>query len=450
MGHRDHEKKFATSILARSTRLLRTAVQVAGKEASGRLQGSELLRLRVAQARAVTEQLRQLKGAVMKAGQFLSVDASDFLPPEAVEILGTLQGDAEPVSFEVIERVLREELGAEGFERLGRIESTPVAAASIGQVHRAHARGGPVAVKVQYPGVAKSIDSDLAMLERLARTWLSVTRRTIDVATIFEELSTILHLEADYVRERANVEEYRGIVASDDRFVVPRTFPALTTPRVLTMSFEEGRPVRAWLDTQPARADRLAFARALLDLYCREFFEYGFVQTDPNPANFLVRADGRVVLLDFGATIRYDATFRAQYVALLQAIAAHDEARVVERAVSFQLLDPRESGETRHLFFKLLENAVEPFAAAGQPFVFRGQDYLKRSREISGRFTRALQFSPPPRKLLFLHRKLGGLFNLLKRMDVRMDLGPYWDRMVAAPRPVAPPAAGERDAATPP
>ena len=438
MDRDDNGKKLAPSVLARSARLLRTAVRVAGHEASGRIQGSETLRVRVAQARAVTQQLRQLKGAVMKAGQLLSIDASDFLPPEAIEILSTLQGEAEPVPFGVIKKVLREELGDGRVARLSDLESAPVAAASIGQVHRAHVEGAPVAVKVQYPGVAQAIDSDLAMLERLARGWLSVTRRRIDVGALLKELSEILHMEADYLQERENLDAYRRMVAVDPRFVVPDTYADLTTSRVLTMSFEDGMPVRAWIDGRPNPAACSAFARALLDLYCLEFFENGFVQTDPNPANFLVRADGRFVLLDFGATLRYDASYREQYVALLRAIAAGDEGLVVERAISFEILDPREGADARRLFFELLSNAVEPFAPKSQPFQFRDRDYLRRSHEVSAKFTRALEFSPPPRRLLFLHRKLGGLFSLLKRLDVRMDLGPYWDRMVAAPRPTAP------------
>ncbi len=431
------KKRFATSVLSRSSKLLKTAARVAGQEAAGRLSGVERVARRIEQARAVTEQLRHLKGAVMKAGQLLSIDAGDFLPPEAVEILGTLQDDAEPVEFEVVESVLVDAFGADWRDHFEHFEETSFAAASIGQVHRARVNGAPVVVKVQYPGVAESIDADLAMLARLANSWLTVTRKKIDLTTLFDELSRILHREADYVIERENLERYAAMVANDDRFVVPRAYPELSTERVLTMSFEQGAPVREWMKRSPSFERRIDFARAMLDLYCVEFFEHGFVQTDPNPANFLVREDGKIVLLDFGAALEYDATFRERYVALLKSLATRDPQRTVDEALTFGLLDEREKEATMLAFVEMLESAVEPFASGLQPFEFADADYLARAQEISARFTRALEYSPPPRQLLFLHRKLGGLFNLLKRMEVRLDLAPYWDRMVGVARPAA-------------
>lgn len=398
-----------------------------------KLAGSEL-KTRIAQARILTDNLSELKGAVMKAGQLLSIDASDLLPEEATEILSKLQGKAEPVDFALLHEVLVEDLGADGLALLDDLETDAAASASIGQVHRARIAGEPVAVKIQYPGIAESIDSDMALMEKLADSWLTMTRSQIDVAETFEELRQILHLEADYEREREHLEEYGRLLADDERFVVPRTHPEACGRRVLTMSWEDGLPLKDWIAGGPSLEERTRFARAILDLYCAEFFEWGFVQTDPNHGNFLCRrdADGetRIVLLDFGATLRYDEGFRRDYVALLKTIASKDIAATIQAGIDFELLDPREPVEARQLFAEMMFSAMEPFEPHMQPFVFRDDDYAARARDVGSRFTKSLKYSPPPRKLLFLHRKLGGIFQLLRKLDVQLNLVPYWERMV--------------------
>jgi aarF domain-containing kinase len=434
-----------TGLLARSSLLLSTAARVAGTEVKHQLgrrlarspEGSALRELaaRVEQAEILAGSLVQLKGAVMKAGQWLSIDAADFLPPEAAAILAKVQAQAEPVPFEVVEGVLAGALDPARLARLS-LERTPAAAASIGQVHRGEWEGRAVAVKVQYPGIASAIDSDLELLARLANGWLGVARRDVDLAPMFEELRTLLHQEADYGAELASLLEYRSILAAEAGFVVPEPVPELSAREVLTMSWEEGLPIGAWAEGGPSRAEREWLAGTLLDLFCLEFFGAGFVQTDPNPANFLVRpAERRVVLLDLGAALRYDLDFRRRYVGLLETMALGSDQELIDAGIAFELLDPREGPEARALFVAMLRGAVEPFAPELQPFAFRDPDHLARSRDITLRFARSLRHSPPPRALVFLHRKLGGLFNLLKRLDVRLDLRPYWAKMVKAPAP---------------
>lgn len=431
-----------TDIFGRSTRVFALAAGLAKHELTHQIRaglsssleqlGSSELRTRVAQARLVAESLGRLKGAFMKAGQLLSLDASDFLPPEALEILAKLQGQATPVDFSVMASVLASELGPRVAE-LTELDPRPAASASIGQVHRARAFGELVAVKIQYPGVAESIDADIAVIEKLSSSWLALTRREIDLSDTFAELRAILHLEADYERERRHQQRFAALLAGDPRFAVPRAVPALSTSKVLTMSWAEGVTLEAWVRSRPPRLEREAVGRALLDLYCMEFFRWGTVQTDPNLGNFLVQPprSGRIVLLDFGATVEYDAEFREGYVSLLRCIASGNRSRIVDEGVAFGLLDARESPKTRERFVDMLVSSVEPFEPRRQPFAFRDGDYAMRSRVVVREFVQSLQFSSPPRRLIFLHRKLGGIFQLLKRLDLELDLSRYWEQMVA-------------------
>ena len=140
------------------------------------------------------------------------------------------------------------------------------------------------------------------------------------------------------------------------------------------------------------------------------------------------------MLLDFGATLEFDADFREGYVRLLRAVATGDDRLIGEEGVAFGLIDRRETRDTLELFARFLTTAVEPFEPSRQPFAFRDAGYAERSREISRRFVRSLEFSPPPRRLLFLHRKLGGIFQLLRRLDLELDLQPYWVQMVESER----------------
>ncbi len=435
----------------RSTRVLALAAGLAKHELSHKIRatltgsteqlGWHEVRTRVAQARLLAESLGRLKGALMKAGQLLSMDASDFLPPEAIESLAKLQGQAEPVDFAVMQRVLASELGPDRLAALEQVDPQPAASASIGQVHRARAFGEAVAVKIQYPGIAESIDADLALLEKLGSSFFALTRREIELGDTFAELKSMLHLEADYSRERRYMDRFAVLLANDTRFQVPRSVAALSSDRVLTMSWAEGVPLHAWIGAAPPRGEREALGRALLDLYCMEFFRWGLVQTDPNPGNFLVQpGTNRIVLLDFGASMDYAPAFRESYVELLRSIATGHRERMVEEGVAFGLLDARESAQTREAFVDMLMSSVEPFNPSAQPFVFSDNDYSVRSRVVVQRFVRGLKYSPPPRRLIFLHRKLGGLFQVLKRLDLRLDLSQYWEQMVSGTERGAPSA----------
>ena len=203
--------KLDVDVWRRSKSLLGVAAGVVGHElkhqVTSRLSAREKLGLaelktRIEQAKLVAAGFGRLKGAFMKAGQLLSIDASDLLPPEAVEILSKLQGQAEPVDFEIMHGVLSSELGAERLAELSELDPVAVASASIGQVYRANVFGEPVAIKVQYPGISESIDADV------------------------------------------DLEKFRALLADDARFDVPRSLPELSTQRVLTMSWADGLPIR--------------------------------------------------------------------------------------------------------------------------------------------------------------------------------------------------------------
>lgn len=432
--------KIPQTTFGRAGRLLLSGAKIAAREVSSRVasritQVSEgsLLATKIRQTQELVDALSQLKGAAMKAGQLISLEFSDLLPPEILDILRQLHDSGTTMPFDQVRYILSRELGRERLSALENLSPEPIAAASIGQVHRAMLNGRPVAVKVQFPGVANSIDADLSALRRIARIALQIQGKDINLDTFFAELSESLKKEADYLLEAENVERYRANMRNP-RFVVPTAIREFTTSRVLTLSFEEGLRISDWMKSRPDRESVMDFATLITDLIIDEFYVNGLVQSDPNFGNFLFRESTRqLVLLDFGATNAYDEAFRQEIRDLTLTALSGDEKRVVEMTLAAGLLDPREPEEVLVLFCDMLRKILQLFQPEMQPFKFRDDLYLREIREISMRFVSKVQYSTPARQIVFLNRKLGGMYHLLKDLDVEMDMRPILDRALKAP-----------------
>jgi aarF domain-containing kinase len=410
------------SLFGRSKELLGLAARVLGKE-------------QLDQAHLLVESLGHLKGAAMKAGQLLSLEARDFLPPEVVDVLSQLQDKSEAMPEAKVREILERELHVY-YREIEGLSAAPMASASIGQVHAARFRGQEVALKVQFPGVADSIGTDLFLLRKIAEGFVRLSGRNMNLDSVFSELAIVLRQEVDYVQEATFMEEYAELAKNEPRLVVPRPVCELTTGRVLGMSLERGVRVDDWIKSGPSKLERESYARLFLDLHVFEFLRNGLVQTDPNFANFLIRPDeGKLVVLDFGAMKRFTPQFRSRYSGLLALILEGGDSELLAEAFSMGLLSPKESNECQDLFLRMLRLSAEPFAAARQPFNFGASEYSREIREASLAFTKKIRHSPPPHSILFLHRKLGGIFRLLQTLNVSLDLTSYRHSLLGASPP---------------
>jgi aarF domain-containing kinase len=423
-----------SSAFSRALKLAQMAARVGLKEAR-----SGDLKSRMAQAKILAEGLSNMKGAAMKAGQLLSLELLDYFPKEAVEILSLLQSSAPAVDFSVIEGVLRRELGDGKISSLSLLNTTPIGSASIGQVHRASFEGRDLVLKVQYPGIADSIDSDLSILKSVMKAFCTLTGRDMNLEPLFKEFRFILEQEVDYRREADLQTRYRNNVSTIEKipgvnYVVPRIEPGFSTSRVLAMEWQSGENLRRWIQTSRGKKEKSEkLAHAVLNLYFHEIFKWGLVQTDPNQGNFLVREAGselELVLLDFGATRVYSRDFVQKYVRLLKATDSGDGALIRKEAIDFGLIDPRESEEAFDALVQVLVVAVRPFDFS--TFDFSSEDHARRSHESSRELAAKLKYSPPPHDLVFLHRKLAGVYAILKSLGVTMDISSYWRKMLAA------------------
>lgn len=372
-------------------------------------------------AMRVTEQLSRLRGAAMKLGQMISLDAGDVLPAELTAIMARLRDAAHFMPPTQLNKVLIAEWGPDWRRRFAHFDATPIAAASIGQVHRATLPDGRLlAIKVQYPGVAASIDADVDNVATLLRM-SGLLPPTLNVSPLLAEAKRQLHEEADYRREAAQMRRYRELLANDPAFVMPEPVDELSSERVLAMDFIPGSPIETL--QQAPRETRDAAMEALLRLVLRELFEFGHMQTDPNFANFRWQADtSRIVLLDFGATRPVPQATTDAYRGLMQAGLAEDRQALRGTLVTIGFITPaildRHGRAIDDMIEVLLRHLGKP-----ELFDFADRSFVERVRghaEVIAADRAAWHI--PPAETLFVQRKVSGTAMLAVRMQARLPL----------------------------
>lgn len=375
-------------------------------------------------ARRLAERLSTLRGAAMKVGQLMSMDGQGVFPPAFAERLGGLRDRAHHMPATQLTEVLEREYGGDWHRRFRRFSFEPVAAASIGQVHRAETHDGRVlALKIQYPGVRRSIDSDVANLALLART-PGLVPPGLDVAPLLERVRLQLHHETDYRAEARSAIAYRALLGDDPVLSVPEVAEEHCTDRVLATRFVAGVPVDRLAEPGCPQAQRDHVALALARLSVHEFFDMRLVQTDPNFGNYLFdEASGRIALLDFGATEAVTAERVDQLREVGRSLRDGDAPRLRAAAMAVGFTAEEDPPAQTLALLDMMALAGEPLRQRG-PYDFGASDLFARvfdqgrTQALGEGFAR----TPPP-GLLFLQRKFVGTFMLCSRLRARLDVG---------------------------
>lgn len=406
----------------------------AGKAGAGGLEMSQA-------ALRLVRGLDELKGAAMKFGQLLSLVDDSLMPPGWKQALVTLQAQATARPFSEIEPLLRANL-PHYHEHLASLEPDAVHAASIGQVHQGVLHDGTrVAVKIRYPDLEKWVRSDIVSLRRMLKLANAIPSDG-DFDAVFEQVEKIFLQEIDFAQEAAHYLLYREHFASDPGVVVPRVIGELSTRNVLVTEWIDGLGLDAWMDAQgntssspPSSEDsslppsqtlanehrqaRAAISSHIMSVLFEELFVLGRVQSDPNPANFLVTPDGRLALLDFGATQAIPRALVEGYRSLSRACLLGTKKDVLEVSEHMGFLKPTDTPAGRDAFVAMLAIATEPFEHG--EFDFGTGKLVARTRGLGLTFVREVGFRPPPPEIVFLNRRILGTQMTLERLGARFD-----------------------------
>jgi predicted unusual protein kinase regulating ubiquinone biosynthesis (AarF/ABC1/UbiB family) len=385
-------------------------------------------------AEDVARVLGGMKGAVMKLGQLLSFVA-DGLPPQAQEALATLLADAPPMSPRLAADVVRRELGADPERVFLDWSDVPVAAASIGQVHRAVTRDGRVvAVKVQYPGIAAAIRGDLDNAQMLYNFIAALRLKNLDVDAIVNELRTRMVEELDYTLEAANQAELASLYRDHPFVRIPEVVPELSTRRVLTSEWIDGQRWEEFLAAS-TEADRQRAAEIVYRFYQGSVHRYGLFNGDPHPGNYLFQ-DGTITFIDFGLVKRWSPGEWDSLAPLLDAVLADDPDRTVAAMVEAGFLPP-DHGVPVQRVWEYVSRPYVPLLSErfrySQGWV---RDALQTLVDVPGHYRDLVAKLNMPASFVILDRVVWGVSGVLGRLEAEAG----WRAIVEEYRNGAPPS----------
>ena len=426
MSDVDREDGFARR-LSRFARVSAGLTGVAARGAGRRLTGTKVVS--AANAADLTAVLGNLRGPVMKVAQFVAT-VPGILPPEVAAPLLSLQANAPPMGAGFVRRRMSAELGPDWEKKFKSFEREAAAAASLGQVHRAIAKDGRrLACKLQYPDMGAAVENDVQQF----KTLLMLQRgfdSTIDTSDIGKEIAARLNEELDYVREAAHMRLYTIMLADRDDIAVPEPLPALSTKRLLTMTWLDGQPIADYADAE--LKTRNGIATALFKAWWRPFAHYGVIHGDPHLGNYAVRADNGINLLDYGCVRTFTPGFVEGVIGLFRALQKKDAALAAKsyRAWGFKKLTPELVAVLNlwagFIFNPLLDDRVR-LVDDGVPAAEYG---MKQANDVHAKLKK-LGGIKPPREFVFMDRAAVGLGGAMIRLGARLNFNKLFEEEIA-------------------
>jgi predicted unusual protein kinase regulating ubiquinone biosynthesis (AarF/ABC1/UbiB family) len=426
-----NQNSIPTSKVARATQFVKATAKVGGnyiKHYSKKLIDPSLSKdqLHAENAEDVYNALSNLKGSALKMAQMMSMDKS-LLPKAYSDKFAMSQYSAPPLSAPLVVKTFKASFGKSPTEIFDKFDLEASNAASIGQVHRAELKGKKLAVKIQYPGVAASISSDLKMARPLAVQLLSLNDAEID--RYFEEVEGKLLEEADYKLELKRSIELTQICGHLPHILFPNYYPELSSDKIITMDWLDGLHLKEFLATNPSQEQRDLLGQALWDFYHFQMHDLKAVHADPHPGNFLFTPDGKLGILDFGCIKVIPESFYISYFALINPNLLGNKKRMMEIFLELEFILEEDSDAMKGFFFEIFYKMIE---ILGRPFTHGSFDFGDDSyvKEVYGYFEYVAGI-PELKKAsaargsqhgLYVNRTFFGLYTLLNDLKANIKV----------------------------
>lgn len=372
----------------------------------------------------IVDTLCKVRGAALKIGQILSIQDNTLISPQMQAIFERVRHSADFMPEWQMERVLIKEFGDDWANKVSSFERKPFAAASIGQVHLATLHDGrAVAVKIQYPGVAEGINSDINNLMTILNYW-DIIPKGVYIDNLVAVARKELAWEVDYVREAECARRFKELVRPYPEYYVPNVIDELSSGQVFTSELVNGIPVDKLVDSPQELRNKVCYL--LLKLCLLELYDFRFMQTDPNWSNFFYNEEtGQIMLLDFGACREYGKPFVDKYIRVIKAAADRDEKNVLKYSLELGFLTGYEAKVMERAHIDAVMILGEAFSREGE-FNFGTQDTTRRIQNLVPTMLQH-RLTPPPEETYSLHRKLSGIFLLCGKLRANINCKELFD-----------------------
>jgi predicted unusual protein kinase regulating ubiquinone biosynthesis (AarF/ABC1/UbiB family) len=415
--------KIPTSKIQRATKLVSTGAKVGvnyikyygDKMVTSKEEAKD--RLNKNNAEDIYDSLKQLKGSALKVAQMLSMEKT-ILPQAYVEKFSLAQFSVPPLSPALVLKTFKNYFGKTPDELYDTFNATSINAASIGQVHEAEKDGKKLAVKIQYPGVADSIASDLAMVKPVAMSMFNIKGKDSD--KYFKEVETKLIEETNYVLEVQQSMEIAQACAHIPNLKFPKYYPELSSDRIITMDYMEGEHLSEFTkhNTNQEKANKIG--QALWDFYMYQIHKLKKVHADPHPGNFLISEDGQLIVLDFGCVKTIPEDFYIPYFELAQKENISNQEKFLAKLYELEILKPEDTQEEKAFFSKMFHDMLSLFSLPLQDetFDFSNADFFLKIAQLGEQYSKNTQIrkynaNRGSKHFIYMNRTFFGLYNLM-------------------------------------
>jgi predicted unusual protein kinase regulating ubiquinone biosynthesis (AarF/ABC1/UbiB family) len=423
------QSSIPTSKVERASQFVKTGIKIGGnylKHYSKRLVNPDLSRdeLHEDNAEDIYESLSQLKGSALKVAQMMSMD-KNLLPKAYSQRFTMAQYSAPPLSGPLVVKTFQKFFGKTPQQIFDRFDMEAANAASIGQVHEAWLGDRKLAVKIQYPGIADSVSSDLRMVRPFAVKLLNLNEKDID--RYMAEVGTKLLEETDYELELKRSQEISQACSAIENVAFTRYYPEYSSPRILTMDWMPGKHLKEFMRTLPSQEVRNKVGQALWDFYDFQIHTLKTVHADPHPGNFLMQADGTLGIIDFGCVKVIPEDFYSKYFILLNPDLFRNAQRTREVFYELEFIVPEDTPEEIGFFSDIFQTMISllgrPFRT--ETFDFSDDAYFQEIYEFSDRIAKIkeLRESKSARgsqHSLYINRTYFGLYSILNELKAQV------------------------------